>query len=108
MRWNVYIHSFNKNEMEPYNIFNHSGFTYEVKQAIKKYKDKDTFIEKLKYEVMYYFWNKCQWEIIVSPWVGKKESCNEKIDVFDQIMMNWDIFADYVWENIKELSDKEQ
>jgi hypothetical protein len=24
----------------------------------------------------------------------------EKIDVYDQIMMNWNIFIDYVWENL--------
>lgn len=107
MKWNVYFHNYNKNEIEPYNIFNHSCFTYEVKQAIKKYKDKDTFAEKLKIKLAYYFWSKCEWEIIISPWIGKKESCNEKIDVYDQVMLNWDIFVDYVWNNKKELLKNE-
>lgn len=103
MKWNVYFHNFNKNEIEVYNIFDHSCFTYEIKQAVKKYKDKDSFIDKLKSELRYYFWSKCEWEVIISPWIGRKESCNEKIDVFDQVMMNWNIFADYVWENRNEL-----
>ena len=107
MKWNVYIHNYNKNKIESYNIFDHSGFKYEVKQAIKKYKDKDTFIDKLKIELAYYFYCKCEWEIIISPWIGKKESCEAKIDVFDQVMINWDIFANYVWENRNELLNME-
>ena len=103
MKWNVYFHNYNKNKIEVYNIFNHSCFTYEVKQAIKKYKDKDSFVDKLKSELRYFFWSKCEWEVIVSPWVGRKESCDEKIDVYDQVMMNWNIFADYVWENRNKL-----
>ena len=103
MKWNVYFHNFNKNEIEVYNIFNHSCFTYEVKQAIKKYKDKDSFIDKLKSELRYYFWSKCEWEVIISPWVGRKEPCNAKIDVYDQVMLNWNVFADYVWENRNKL-----
>lgn len=107
MKWNVYFHNFNTNKIEEYNIFNHSSFRYEVKQLIKKYKDKDTFIEKLKSELMYYFWKKSEWEVIVSPWVGRKEPCNIKIDVYDQVMLNWNVFADYVWDNKKELLKNE-
>lgn len=25
---------------------------------------------------------------------------DKKIDVYDQIQMNWDVFADYVWTNL--------
>lgn len=108
MQWNVYIHNYNKNKMEPYNIFDHSGFKYEVKQAVKKYKDKDAFIDKLRIELSYYFWSKCEWEVIITPWIGKKESCETKIDVFDQVMINWDIFSNYVWENRNKLLNNEQ
>ena len=107
MQWNVFFHNYNKNEIEQYNIFNHYSFRYEVKQLIKKYKDKDTFTEKLRKELAYYFLSKCEWEVIVSPWIGKKESCEAKIDVYNQVMLNWDIFADYVWNNKEELLDNE-
>ena len=107
MQWNVFFHNYNKNEIEQYNIFNHSSFRYEVKQLVKKYKDKDTFTEKLRKELAYYFLSKCEWEVIVSPWIGKKESCEAKIDVYNQVMLNWDIFADYVWNNKEELLDNE-
>ena len=107
MQWNVFFHNYNTNEIEPYNIFKHSCFRHEVKQLIKKYKDKDEFIDQLKRELAYYFWSKCEWEVIISPWVGRKEPCKEKIDVYDQVMLNWDIFANYVWDNKKELLKNE-
>ena len=25
----------------------------------------------------------------------------EKIDIYDQVMLNWDVFIKYVWDNIK-------
>ena len=48
---------------------------------------------------MYYFWSKCEWEIILSDWPPSDTFCKEKIDVFDQVMLNWDIFVDYIWNN---------
>ena len=49
---------------------------------------------------MYYYWAKCEWEVIVSDWPtsGKVEA---KIDVYNQVMLNWDKFADYTWKNRK-------
>ena len=44
---------------------------------------------------MYYMWSKSEYEIIVSPWVGRAEDI--KIDVYSQVHMNWDRFVDYVW-----------
>lgn len=44
---------------------------------------------------MYYMWSKCEYEIILSPWTGRADDI--KIDVYDQIMMNFDKFVDYVW-----------
>lgn len=53
---------------------------------------------------MYYMWSKCEYEIILSPWTGRADDI--KIDVYDQIMMNWNSFVDYVW-SLKEIK-KEQ
>lgn len=103
MKWNVFYHDINRDKIGTYNIFKHGGFREDVKNAIKKYKDKDEFAEQLKKELMYYFWAKCEWEIILSPWVGGRNTKDIKIDVYDQVMLNWDVFLDYVWDNKKEL-----
>ena len=49
-------------------------------------------------------WSKCEYEIILSPWTGRADDI--KIDIYDQIMMNWNSFVDYVW-SLKEIK-KEQ
>lgn len=78
-----------------WNIFNHGSFKKEVNVLLKEKIDKDDFSEKLKREVMYYFWSKCEYEIILSPWTGRADDI--KIDIYDQIMMNFNRFADYCW-----------
>lgn len=65
----------------------------------KKYKTKEEFAKKLDSIMRYYFWNRCEHEVIIAPWVGNAKEM--KIDVYDQLHMNWDKFVDYVW-NFKE------
>ena len=54
-------------------------------------------------EELYYFWSKCEWEVLVTPWISPRESEKKKIDVCWQIMNNWDVFVDYTWANRKKL-----
>ena len=102
MKWNVYVHDFNKNEIKAYNIFEHRCFMEDLKKDFKECKNKDDFARKLRSELKYYYWSKAEWEIIISPWIGRKESCDIKIDVYDQITNNWEVFLDYVWKNMQE------
>lgn len=55
------------------------------------------------YTYMYYFWSKCEWEVLISPWVGGNDDEEIKVDVAWQIMNNWDVFVDYTWNNRKKL-----
>lgn len=108
MKWIVYYHDINSDKMSTYNIFEHGSFRKYVKEVVEEYKDKDEFAKQLKSELRYYFWSKAEWEIILSPWVGGKNTRELKIDVYDQVMNNWDIFVDYVWENREELLKDEK
>lgn len=76
-------------------MFNHGSFKNKVNKILKEKLSKEVFSEKLRREAMYYFWSKCEYEIILSPWTGRAD--NIKMDIYDQIMMNWDKFVDYVW-----------
>lgn len=76
-------------------MFNHDSFKNEVNKILKEKLSKEVFSEKLRREAMHYFWSKCEYEIILSPWTGRAD--NIKMDIYDQIMMNWDKFVDYVW-----------
>lgn len=125
MTWNVYRYDINSQKIYQYNVFNHNRFLEEVK-AIKT-KDKDEFSEKLRIIAMYYFWSKAEHEIVITsfpPYINKDEVSRiiriasendvyrynrytmhvnldrgEKIDIYNQLQMNWEHFVDYVWNS---------
>ena len=104
MEWNVYVENFNTRRIEKYNIFKHYSF---LKDCVKfaKIKDitKQEFAEKVKRSLSYFFWCKCEWEIILSAWPPREDFREEKIDVYSQVCLNFDIFIDYLWNHKQEL-----
>ena len=132
MEWNVYRHDFNKKTIEKWNIFNHGRFAEDVKKLLEEDVTKEEFAEDLKHKMRYYFWSKCEMETIITSWpchIDKKEldrlsfeyedynqkyghypykinvapDVGKKVDVFDQVTMNWGIFVDYVWSYKEEI-----
>lgn len=53
------------------------------------------------------YWSKCEWEIILSPWPPRDGEQDIKVDVYDQIKINWDHFVDYVWNERKNIKYEE-
>ena len=99
MTWNVYVGSFNSRDIRVYNVFDHSRFMDDIRKIYKKHKDDfNAFSEEVRRSLMYYFWSKCEWEIVLTGWPPKDDFKDKKIDVYDQIMLNWDAFIKYVWE----------
>lgn len=101
------------------------NFTPETLKKISfedKFKN-EVFAPQLKSTLMYYFWSKCEYEIILTSWppyltaaqckeikedkeeVKYSKTVNlevaEKIDVYDQVINNWEPFIDYVWSNLQ-------
>ena len=144
--WNVYVSNFNRKEIEVYNIFDHGSFYDDCVKAKKKFKDdKEGFANEVRISLHYYFWSKCEWEIILGhwpsgefydmrksmkmgelkealhyekmprPWINEDtkvtvqvfpnnlQDRDRKIDVCEQVMNNWDIFIDWLWDHRKEL-----
>ena len=101
LEWNVYWEDFNNKQIVVRNVFalSHSFITY-LKEDVKKFKRKEDFIEQLQKDLRYCYWCKSEYEVIITSWPSKEE-CDKKIDVYKQIMINWDKFAEYVWENRK-------
>ena len=104
MKWIVYNFNINAQKIETYNIFKHYSFLEYVKKAAKKCNDKYEFAEQLKRELQYYFWAKCEWELIIeitednhiflNPWVGCREPEKVRIDITDDTNLDWRSFAD--------------
>jgi hypothetical protein len=99
-----------------------------VKRLKRQKLPKDTFAVQLKRELMYYFWCKYEYEVVVTSFPAhitptELERANKeyarkyeeyhhypkhiditpeiatKIDIYDQVCLNWDVFVDYVWGN---------
>jgi hypothetical protein len=71
----------------------------------KKCKSLDELIEysietRLDRLCMYYFWSKCEYEVIVSAW-PPRDGSDRKIDIYTQLKENWDIFKELVFRELK-------
>lgn len=95
IEWYVYYHDSNAQKIIKWNVFNHGTFAEKVNKLLRENLSRDEFADGLKKYLMYYMWSKCEYEIILSSWTGRADDI--KIDVYDQIMMNFDRFVDYCW-----------
>lgn len=107
LEWYVYLADINKKEIIKYNVFKHYSFYEDLKINIKNNKNKKDFIDRLRKDSMYYFWAKSEYEIILWSWPEWDKFKKEKIDVYSQLMLNWDKFVNYIWDNKKEILKNE-
>lgn len=130
LKWMVYRYNINRKSIEQFNIFNHCRFAEDVERDLKKCKTKEEFSEKLKSRLLYYFWCKAEYEVVVTsfpPRIKKDEldrlnsdykehtekyghapcclytnsEVGEKVDIYSQVMMNFEHFINYVWSGKK-------
>lgn len=94
MEWNVYYYNQNNNKFEIFNVFRHSAFTHDINRVLKSGLDLAVAKEEIRKALFYYFWAKCEWEIEISAWIGG--DARIKVDVYHQVMMNFDRFCEYV------------
>lgn len=98
MHWVVYIDNINTKRIETFDVFKHHGFAEDVRKAYKRHKDDfDAFSEDVRRSLAYYFWSRCEWEVILSAWPPTNRISQRKIDVYEQVRNNWDVFIEYVW-----------
>lgn len=102
-QWIVLRYNINARKIEPHNVLTHCGVIKDIVKATKCCKTNEEFAKKLRSSLMYYYWSKSEWEIIVAPWCGDRDAKEIKIDVFDQVMYNWDHFLEYVWNERKRI-----
>ena len=99
--WFVFIEDINRKRIKVYNIFEHKDFVEDCDGAWENYKNEHHDFSKFKEDIdsilMYYFWCKCEWEIILSNFPPSDSFQKKKIDVYQQVKMNWDKFIDYIF-----------
>lgn len=95
MTYNVLL--IDNRNLKTYNIFSNWRFAQDVNILLKN-KNITDFKEKVIKLLQYYFWSKCEYEIIVTsfPYKIKNNEIDNKfkIDVYYQVMQNIDILID--------------
>lgn len=127
LEWNVFRENWNAKKIEKFNVFSHETFKKEVLEALEKSKSKEELSKTVQSTAMYYFWAKCEYEIMLTSWppsITKEEAkeiqlCVEesearykhlprvfgvelavssKMDIYGQLLLNWDRFIDYLYD----------
>ena len=101
--WNVFVEDFNGKEIKIFNVFHSHRFIDGCKKAVKQYKkDKDIvkFEDEIRSWAIYSFAYKCEYEVLITGWI--KQDAQKKIDVYEQLKLNWDSFFKYIVDNISD------
>ena len=88
-----------------YNIFNNLSFTGGLMDLKARFKKDNSIVlkEQIQRLLKYSFWSKAEYEIIIKSLFEKEE---HKIDVYEQVMLNYDVFYDYLMNNWKQIPAK--
>ena len=92
--WYVYVEDTNNKSIKKFNVFHSLNFMTGCRKTFKKYKDLADIEKEIKSWAMYSFCSKCEYEVVVTGWI--RDEIKRKIDVYDQLMLNWDSFFEYL------------
>ena len=101
MTWNVKCFDCNAQKIIDHNVLKYRE--NQINQLKKQYTSKAGFAEALRHELMYSYWLKAEWELIIErtednhillkPWVGCRDEEKATIDVTDDTTFDWKSFA---------------
>lgn len=103
LEWYAFMQGFNDDKLVYTNVIR-QDLIEEVKKAIKKNLNYDEIKEIVKTNLMYHYWSKSEYEVIVSSWA--KKDFEEKIDVYYQLEPNIDRITQYLIRNIAPIKSK--
>ena len=107
LSWLVTYYDCNENKIKYYDVLKYRED--DIKKMKKKCNTYEEFAEALKREMMYHYWSKAEWELIIkvnkdfriilSPWCGCRNPEEVEIDVSDRDDFYWrDFAATYIGE----------
>lgn len=102
LSWKVKNYFCNSNKVWDYDVLQYRED--QIKKLKKKCATKEEFAEAMRREMMWQYWSRCQYEVIVEidennriwlkPWVGCIDPESVKIDVTDDETFDWRGFAE--------------
>ncbi len=94
--FNVLLWDFNNDKLEHYDVLPYLRKQCSNKKVPDNYEDFKTLVEN---ESRYQFWSRCEYEMICHGWPVRKN--DYKLDVHEQIIMNIDVIASILWNELK-------
>ena len=108
LMWNVYAYNAQARCVITYNILAHDEFLNAIRSCATQYpNNKKMFADDVRLALAYYFWGKQDWEITMIARDTGVKCYGNILDVYDQVMANWDVFIDYVWSHKNEIGTSE-
>lgn len=95
LEWNVLNWDFNSNKLIHYNVF-YDNYIEELSKLHKK-NEISTLADLKEFTSKYFlnYWSRTEYEIVVGDLFTKQEEM-QKVDVYEQLMMNIDRIVEYV------------
>ena len=96
--FNVIIDDVNAQEFKAYNVMSYFLCCYDTTKIDKRPKTFEEFKEFVKSKSMYLYWARCEYELVLKPWVGLHSE--KKVDVHWQLMHNLDLVTSMLMLNL--------
>ena len=98
MKWYVLNYDWNSKKVKPFNIFNSVRFSKCLQKSLEEFITMDDFKKDLQRNLMYSFWSKREYEISVGDLHENDMEKYQRFDIYDQVLPNLDILAEYIIE----------
>ena len=96
--FNAIVYDINREKFVSYDIMPYLRDSYQKLKKIDRPKTYDEIKKFVDSELMYQFWSRCEYEIIVSDW--PPSGVTKKIDVYWQCKMNLDLITRLLIEDL--------
>ena len=110
-KWNVFRYDSNSKEIYYFDVFTHHKFMHYCMVAFEEFQKTENLTEfkkQVKKEASYYFWAKSEHEILIRAWCGGTGQEEIKVDIYEQLCMNWEAFITQLIIQLLLLKEKEK
>lgn len=98
-QWFVYYHSHMDRKIKSLDIFGHVAFAEKFEKIRLKKLPKEEFAKEVRSILFYHYNSKFEYEVLISSLSEYRNRDEEiKVDIYSQVMLNWDVFIDYIYQ----------
>lgn len=100
MKWNCFEWDINRDKLVWFNVLS-DDLLDDIKKAHtkKQINNKEDLSNIVRIWAMHHYWSKCEHETLITDFPKYKNEY--KMDVFEQLQNNWQIFIDYLIKGLE-------